>query len=176
MKMIISLSAVNNWYGLRARPAGPSAVPDGHNNILTSEEALKHSALKGVRVDDIRHGAISYPSPLSEYLIKSFELVDFSKGIVNYDARTKEAKESVMTAILDRTLEKAEYLESKVTDSKVVGATGSITLRNKFKVKFGYKGNEIHVLGFPELKMRVKDEVDLEEFSDQLFYLMEDNQ
>lgn len=176
MKILVSLSSVNNWYGLRARPAGPSQVPDGHNKIITPQEALKLSTLKGVRAQDIRHGAISYPQPLSDSLIKAFELVDFSQGIVNYDARTTEAKASVLNAIAKRVEEKAEYLNVKMQSFKVVGAMCTIVMDDKYTVKFGYKGLDVSVLGVSSLTQKVRHEADLEEMSDQIFYLLEDNQ
>lgn len=176
MKLLLSVSSVNNWYGLRARPAGPSAVPDGHNKILSPQEALKLSALKGVRSQDIRHGAISYPQPLSASLIKAFELVDFSQGIVNYDARTPEAKASVINAIAKRVEEKVDYLSVKMKSFKVVGPMCTITMDDNYTLKFGYKGTDVAILGFSELTQKVKHEADLEEVSDQIFYLLEDNQ
>jgi hypothetical protein len=73
-----SISTTNssepNWYGLRSRPAGMGVTPRGHVAIASKDEAL--GAFPSLRdTNNVRHGAIGFPLPLSENEVKSYELI-----------------------------------------------------------------------------------------------------
>jgi hypothetical protein len=71
------------WYGLRARPAGPGALPQEPKPavIATVEEAAELPIVKAKDFDpsDYRNGAVAYASPLDAGDVAQFELVDFQK-------------------------------------------------------------------------------------------------
>ncbi|WP_415913297.1 hypothetical protein [Neptuniibacter sp. QD37_11] len=81
-------------YGLRARPATIGAVPQGFTQILEPNEV--NSPCKP---EHIRHGAIVYPTPLSESDIKAYELVDLSSLSSFPDEQACERIDGLMVLI-----------------------------------------------------------------------------
>ncbi|WP_168195930.1 hypothetical protein [Nissabacter sp. SGAir0207] len=71
------------WYGLRARAAGPGAIPQAPKPVViaTAEEAASLAIVKSKDFDpsNYRHGAVAYVSPLDESDVANYELVDFQK-------------------------------------------------------------------------------------------------
>lgn len=73
-----TLGGIASWYGLRARPSGFGGTPEGQSAVFSTEEALTlFSALRDT--NNVRHGAICYPSVLSEKEASDFELVPLNK-------------------------------------------------------------------------------------------------
>lgn len=70
------------YYGLRARPAGPGAVPGGSASTMSEDEALLNEQvaplLDGRDYRDYRHGVISYDRKLTDKEIYDFELIDLN--------------------------------------------------------------------------------------------------
>ncbi|HEY3591681.1 MAG TPA: hypothetical protein VGL07_16700 [Buttiauxella sp.] len=75
-----SESLKSYYYGLKARPVSPGAVPDGWTAVIQPQEVSKQvPSLNGITDSDLfRHGVIVYPAPLSKDEISNFELVDFA--------------------------------------------------------------------------------------------------
>ena len=72
------LGGIAAWYGLRARPFSLACQPKGQSAVFTKEQALElFPQLKDN--NNTRHGAITYPAPLTGAQIQSFELVPLNK-------------------------------------------------------------------------------------------------
>ncbi|WP_147200795.1 hypothetical protein [Pantoea sp. CCBC3-3-1] len=72
------------WYGLRARPAGPGALPQEPKPVVTATvgEAAAIPLVKAKNFDPsmYRNGAVAYAAPLDAGDVAQYELVDFQKA------------------------------------------------------------------------------------------------
>lgn len=71
------------WYGLRARAAGPGAIPADPKPavIATPDEAADIPVVKAKEFDPsyYRHGAVAYAYPLDAAAVDQYELTDFQR-------------------------------------------------------------------------------------------------
>lgn len=68
------------WYGLRTRPAGPGAVPDGVATTLSVEETAELAVVqrKAIPEEWYRYGAVGYTTTLTQADIQNYSLTDFA--------------------------------------------------------------------------------------------------
>ncbi|WP_413113362.1 hypothetical protein [Thaumasiovibrio sp. DFM-14] len=118
-------NAVENLYGLRARPPGIGAIPGGQTLTLTHDEAMLHTGGK-FEVSSVRHGLVAYKDALPESEVSGYELVDL----------TAKADTSLSKEDLDYlSLQYADYIAAEIAsefDSAAIPAEKIEELTKKF--------------------------------------------